>query len=304
MSESPSPAYLKLKLAQQLFQKRPANLEPEERQRVEQVASRQMKIEQRILATPEAAQVVLPASSLNQALAEIRGRYESEEDYRADLDKSDLDPIDLATSIERELVFDAVLERVASKTPVPSDTDVEIFYLVHQARFQRPENRTLKHILVTINDSLPGSDRDSAYRKITAIHLRLLKSPRRFAEQALKHSECPTAMNGGLLGTLKHDQLFPELEPVAFALPLGEISEVVESPIGFHILYCVAIEDGGVLPLAVVREKIRAHLVESRRRSSQKAWIAGLFRQESTQESTDSTTENTHQQAAELRARG
>jgi parvulin-like peptidyl-prolyl isomerase len=88
-------------------------------------------------------------------------------------------------------------------------------------------------------------------------------------------------MNGGLLGTLKHGQLFAELEPVAFALPLGELSGIVESPLGFHILYCVAIEDGGVLPLATVRDKIRTHLMDSRRRSMQKNWIAGLFRSSS-----------------------
>jgi len=294
---SESPAYLRLKLAQKLFSKQPANLQPEERQRVEQVALRQLKIEQRILATPEAARVVLPGSSLSQAMDEIRGRYESEDDYRADLEASDLDPRSLAESIERELIFDAVLECVASKVPEANDTDIEIFYLMHQVRFQRPENRTLRHILVTINEELPGSDRVSALRKITGIRSRLLKSPHRFAEQALKHSECPTAMNGGLLGTLKRDQLFPELEPVAFALPLGELSEVVESPIGFHILHCVAIEEGGVLPLGGVREKIRTYLMDSRRRSSQKAWIASLFRQ-------DSQAEEIPQPGPRLRAQG
>ena len=217
--------------------------------------------------------------------------------YRADLEASGFDPSTLAESIERELVFDAVLECVASKVPRASDTDVEIFYLMHQARFQRPENRTLRHILVTINEELPGSDRVSALRKISEIRLRLLKSPHRFAEQALKHSECPTAMNGGLLGTLKRDQLYPELEPVAFALPLGELSEVVESPLGFHMWHCVAIEDGGVIALSGVREKIRGHLMDSRRRSSQKAWIASLFRQ-------DAKAEEISQPDTKLRAHG
>ncbi|MBV5337605.1 MAG: peptidyl-prolyl cis-trans isomerase, partial [Deltaproteobacteria bacterium] len=91
--------------------------------------------------------------------------------------------------------------------------------------------------------------------------------------------------------------LFPELEPVAFALPLGELSEVVESPIGFHILHCVAIEEGGVLPLAGVREKIRTYLMDSRRRSSQKAWIASLFQQ-------DSQAQESPQPGAKLRAHG
>ncbi len=274
-------SYLRLKLAQELFHKRPSSLAPEERERVEHVAVRQIKIEQRILETPEAAQVVLPRSSIEQAVAEIRSRYASEDEFRDDLEKSGLDVNTLIGAVERELTFDAVLERVASQVDAVSDTDVEIFYLMHRERFVRPQNRTLKHILVTINDSLPGSERQAALAKIEAIRQRLLKSPQRFAEQALKHSECPTAMNGGLLGTMKRGQLYPELETIAFVLPLGELSEVVESPLGFHLLCCVALEEESVLPLAKVREKIRGHLMDSRRSAMQKEWIAGLFRKTS-----------------------
>lgn len=270
--------YLRLKLAQSLFHKPLERLEADERRRLDDVAAQQMTIEQRILATPEAAQVALPESSLNQAVAEIRGRYPSEAEFRADLARSGLDPLSLARAIKRDLQFEAVLERVASAAVTISETDIEIFYLMHRERFRRPENRTLSHILVTINEALPGSDRVSARRKIEGIRERLLLAPQRFAEQALKYSECPTATNGGLLGTLIRGQLFPELEPVAFSLPLGELSEIVESPLGFHLLHCAAIEDASVLSLDSVREKIRGHLFDSRRRSAQKAWIASLFR--------------------------
>ena len=82
-------------------------------------------------------------------------------------------------------------------------TDVEIFYLMHRERFHRPEFRQLKYILLTINDNLPGSDRATTRARVDAIRARLIKSPERFAEQAPKHFEGPTAMNGGLLGATK-----------------------------------------------------------------------------------------------------
>ena len=184
------------------------------------------------------------------------------------------------TAIERDLTFDAVLDRVASLNVEVSETDVEIFYFMHRERFKRPENRTLRHILVTINEDLPGSDRVAARNRIDTIHSRLQKSPKRFAEQALKHSECPTAMNGGLLGKLKNGQLYPELDLVATTLAPGDLSEIVESPLGFHILQCVAIEASSELDLGKVKDKIRAHLFDSRRRACQKAWIASLFKPE------------------------
>ena len=272
-------SYLVLKLSQALFQKAPGLLAPKERQRVEQVASRQLEIEQRILATPEAAQIHVPEASLNAAVAEIRGRYATRAEYLADLDNAGLDESTLRVAIARDLRFEAVLERVASREAKVSDLDAEIFYFIHREKFRRLENRTLRHILVTINDDLPGSDRVSAWRHIEALQTQLKNTPDRFADLALKHSECPTALQGGMLGTLRRGQLYPELEPVAFALRLGELSEIVESPMGFHLLYCVAIEDESFVPFSVVREKIRAHLSARRQKAAQRQWIASLFGQ-------------------------
>ncbi|MBS1228448.1 MAG: Foldase protein PrsA [Proteobacteria bacterium] len=269
--------YLTLKLAQQLFQRAPGELDAEQRQRVDAIVARQVRMEERILATPEAAQVSVSPSALEEALAQIRCRYASEAEFLADLEKSELDPDRLAQAIACELKVAAVLDRVAGQNDDVGDTDVEIYYLVHRDRFRRPENRTLRHILVTINDTLPGSDRVSARDRIDAIGKRLVKSPGRFGEQALKHSECPTALSNGQLGTVKRGQLFAELEAVAFALSPGEISAVVESPLGFHLLQCVAVEAESLLPLESVRSAIRERIAESRRRASQKSWIARLL---------------------------
>ncbi len=277
MSEVDS--YLRLKLSQELYRKPPSMLEPVERQRVDSVAARQRSIEQRILSSAEAAQVVLPASSLSQALAEVRGRYGSDEEFLVDIESSGLDHEGLMAAIERDLKFDAILDGVASRIADVSETDIEIFYLMHRDKFCRPENRTLRHVLVTINESLKGNDRASARRKIDNVRARLLKSPERFAELAMRYSECTTAMNGGLLGVVEKGQLFPELEKAAFALNVDELSRVVESPVGFHVIHCVAVESASEQPLAVMREKIRTHLIESRRRAAQKEWIATLFKQ-------------------------
>lgn len=277
MSEVDS--YLRLKLSQELYRKPPSMLEPVERQRADSVAARQRSIEQRILSSAEAAQVVLPASSLSQALAEVRGRYGSDEEFLADIESSGLDHEGLMSAIERDLKFDAILDGVASRIADVSETDIEIFYLMHRDKFCRPETRTLRHVLVTINESLKGNDRASARRKIDNVRARLLKSPERFAELAMRYSECTTAMNGGLLGVVEKGQLFPELEKAAFALNVDELSRVVESPVGFHVIHCVAVESASEQPLAAVREKIRTHLIESRRRAAQKEWIATLFKQ-------------------------
>lgn len=279
MTEAAASPWLALKLAQEFYGKSPEALAPDENRRVSALARKQAEIERRILASVEAAGVVLPAVAVERALAEIHARYASTEEFHAALARADLSPDSLRAAIGRDLVVEAVLEQVAGRAPAVSDTDVEIFYLQNRAKFEKPETRTLRHILVTINAALPGSERAAAQAKIADILARLRKEPARFAEQALKHSECPTAMNGGLLGTLPRGKLYAELDAVAFALPAGGLSESVESPVGFHILLCEAIDAPRAVPLAEAREKVRAHLDASRRQALQKSWVAALPRE-------------------------
>lgn len=270
--------YLSLKLARELFQKTPKALGEDERAKVAAVAARQMEIERRILTTLEASRVVLPPSAVPQAVAEIRGRFVSEAEFLEELDQSGLDETELAAAIARDLRVEAVLDSVARTAPPVTDTEVEIFYLQHAARFLRPETRSLRHILVTVNEDLPGSGRTVARERIETIRQRLDKDLSRFAEQALKHSECPTAMNGGLLGAVPRGQLYPELETVAFALEAGRMSGIVETALGFHLVLCDAIHPERRAPLAEVRDRLRARIEDGRRAAAQKAWVAGLFK--------------------------
>jgi nitrogen fixation protein NifM len=269
--------YLVLKLAHEFHGKSTEALDPAERRRVAALARRQAEIESRILATIEASSVLLPDSSVAGALAEIRQRYPTTEEYAADLARTGLTPASLSQALERDLKVEAVLEQVAHRAPPVSATEIEIFYLQHAERFVKPEVRTLRHILVTINDTLPGNERAAAHEKISAIHLRLTQEPGRFAEQALKHSECPTAMQGGLLGQVPRGKLYPEIDAAAFALPEGGLSGIVESALGFHVLLCEGIEPERCVSLAESGERIRERLETERRQAFQKAWIRQLF---------------------------
>ena len=274
-----APVYLSLKLAAKLFKKPLEALAPDELQRVRSVAAKQQVLEGLILHTPEAANVMVPETSVESSLGEIRQRYASEQEYRDDLEHHGLDPASLRQAIERDMIVEAVLEKVAARSAAISETEVEIYWLMHQERFRRPETRSLRHILITINETLPGNEREASRQKIDAIHARLSKEPGRFAEQALKHSECPTAMNGGLLGNVPRGQLYPELDAVAFELPAGGLSAVVESEMGYHVMLCEAIQAEHTAHLAEARQSIREHLEQQRRAMCQKAWINELRRQ-------------------------
>ena len=264
--------YLELKLAWELFQKAPEALSDPERSRLSEVAKRQNGIEQRILASPEAASVVVPQPTLSARLDEIRKRYANRDELVQDLERSGLSEHDLAASVEQDLRIEAVLERVAAAVAAVSVVDAEIYYRLHPEAFDRPEARRLRHILITFNNA-----KEKAKALATLESLRTsLTGCEQFAQAALRHSQCPTAMDGGVLGLVKRNQLYAELEPAAFALEADEISPVLESPIGLHILRCDEIMPSGMLPFAEVCDRIIERLNDKRRREAQRDWIKSL----------------------------
>ena len=261
--------YLELKLSWALFQKAPEALSEPERGRVLEVAHKQQRIEQRILGSREAAQVVVPAETLTSRLQEVRQRYAAAEAFTLDLERSGLDESRLAEAIERDLRVESVLEMIAAAVPTASSVDAEIFYRLNPASFDRPEARRLRHILITYDH--PQQKRESVDL------LEQLRSTRpnaeKFGRLAQRHSQCPTAMDGGKLGSVKRGQLYPELEPAAFALTCDEVSPVLESPIGLHILRCDEILPHGMLPFEQVRDRVIERLTDKRRREAQRLWI-------------------------------
>jgi peptidylprolyl isomerase/peptidyl-prolyl cis-trans isomerase C len=261
--------YLELKLAHELFNKAPDTLSEAEQARLGEVAGKQARLEQRILASATAAQVVVPAPTIATRLDEIRQRYASPDDMAADLERNGLNADKLAEAVERDLRIEAVLDKVASAVPAVTEVDAEIYYRLHPEAFDRPEARRLRHILITFSNPI-----EKAIAAKTLEDLRSTgKNVQNFSQAALRHSQCPTAMDGGKLGTVKRQQLFPELEPAAFELAVDEVSAVLESPMGLHILRCDEILPFGMLPFAEACPRIIEKLTEKRRREAQRDWI-------------------------------
>src|SRR5487761_1986105 len=250
-------AYLALKAAQKLYGKVPDALSPADFERVQNMAQQQHKLEARVLTTPEARDVMVPHSTLEAAMQEIRGRYADEEEFVSDLARNGLDERSFAAALEREMKVEAVLEKVATQAARVSDMDVELYYQYHSEQFRRPETRLVRHILITVNETIAENTRAEAGKRIATIQARLAREPQRFEEQALKHSECPTALDGGKLGDLPRGKLFPELDKALFELKAGEVSGVLESELGFHVLRCDAITEAGVLDYDQAKPHIR-----------------------------------------------
>ena len=279
MNNGKALAYPLFKVAQEKFSCVPAQLSPAQREQAEQIARNKIEIENAVLRSREAAGVSVPPAQLDAALAQIKERFDDEHALESGLQDLGIDRDELSDAIARELRVEAVLERVGARSDPVSETDVRLFYYMNPERFQRPEIREARQILITVNDDFPENQREEAMRRINAIRARLCKKPERFEEQALKHSECPTSLNGGLLGQVQRGQLYPELEAVLFSLAPGKVSDVVESELGFHLLLCDSIQPVGQVPIDDVLPRLTDFLNARQRSRLQRRWLADLRRE-------------------------
>ena len=269
-------AYYVLRAALTLFKKSPSELADAELAQAQRQATNEYTIESRVLRSQEASTVHITADEIQRAFQEIRDRYDDENLFFSELTKNQLDEDTLRTALYRQCKVNTVLDVISHRAPTISEVEIGIYYHLHPEQFHRVEKREVGHIFISINPDYPENTEETAFNRAQEIAQKLQKKPYKFADLALKHSECPTALQGGLLGTVARGTLYPELDAVLFKLKPGEVSGAVKSDIGFHVLVCKNIQPAETLSLAKASPKIRQFMKERAARSCQRAWLASL----------------------------
>ncbi len=268
--------YHLLRYALQGFNKNLTQLDPQEYRQVQHKADKSFALESLVLAAPEAAGLSITGHQLNAAVAELAARYPGREAFKQDLAANGLDEETLRQALYRELMFDGVLLKVSAPSAAVSELDVHLFYEMHQARFQAPERRSVRHILITINPDFPDNTPAAARARMQQLVEKLAGRVNRFPVFAKRYSECPTAMDGGKLGEVTRGQLYTELDTVLFSMEPNQLSPIVETELGLHLLLCERIKPGKRVSLGEAAPRIYAILQDRQRRNCQKAWLASL----------------------------
>lgn len=190
--------------------------------------------------------------------------------YEADIKVTDADieawyaananDLRLPESVNIEYV---VLDEAAATAglSVP-DSEVEAFYLQNQARYGQPEQRRVSHILREVAPDADQQTKDAARAKAQELVDRLKADPSQFGALAAEFSQDPgSASQGGDLGWISKDTLVPEVEDAVFKLEPNTISEVIESPFGYHVGVVTQVQPASIKPLDQVREEVEAEVL-------------------------------------------
>ena len=180
----------------------------------------------------------------------------------ADLDQYYQANLNLFRAPEQASIEYVVLDADAvSKTIVVNESDLKTYYEQNAQRLSGAEERRASHILLNAPKSAPAAEREAAKAKATQLLAAVRKSPETFADLARKNSQdTGSAAKGGDLDFFARGAMVKAFEDAAFALKKGEISELVETDFGFHIIRVTDIKTPKQRSFEEMRPEIEAEL--------------------------------------------
>lgn len=158
-----------------------------------------------------------------------------------------------------------------------SDDDIKSYYDQNIKNFSTDEERRASHILIKVDKDASAANQAAAKAKAEEVLALVRKDPANFAQLAKQYSQDEgSAQNGGDLGFFSKDMMVKPVEEAAFKLKKGEISDLVKSAFGYHIIDLTDIKPAIVKPLGEVKNQISEE-IKKQKASKQFSEMAETF---------------------------
>jgi peptidyl-prolyl cis-trans isomerase C len=193
-------------------------------------------------------------------IAEGKARFPSTAEFEKALKTNGLTEKELGDITRKDIVITKLVDtEIVAKISVPEE-DIKKFYDENKDKYFKQEAGVrASHILISVDPKAKPEEKKAAKEKAEAIRKRL-QTGEDFATLAKAESGCPSGKQGGDLGFFGHGQMVEPFEKAAFALKPGELSDVVETQFGYHIIKVTEKKDAGTVPFDTVKDKILNYL--------------------------------------------
>ena len=234
-------------------------------------------IEQVLVAqAAEKAGVKADPEAVTKAYDELRSVFDSEQGFQMKLEGDGFTAESLRRHLGRMMAAQQYLDEIRNEAADITDADLERYYEDNKARLTLPEQVRVRHILITWKPLGKPDDRAFIRESMQPI-LERARSGEDFAALAREFSDdYATRQEGGDTGFFHRGQMAPAFEEAAFALQPGEISDVVETSFGVHIIKLEERQSQELLALEDIREQLMDHVRNERAEQAVRAEIDSL----------------------------
>lgn len=233
-------------------------------------------IEREILWQAAKADGVIAADDeVQAALSQMQAGLKSRDEFLRRLQHAGFDEAGYAEYVRQELSGARFLRARSSESPVVSDDEVAAAYRDNLHRYQTPESVQARHILIRVAPAASDEQRAAARKRIESLREQL-RGGADFAALARSSSEDNSAFEGGDLGAVPRGRMVKPFEDALYALAPGQVSDVVQTSSGFHLIRAGDRTPAVTQPLEAVRDGIRARLLAEKRTALARELVAKL----------------------------
>ncbi|MGQ0812441.1 MAG: peptidylprolyl isomerase [Nitrospiraceae bacterium] len=194
------------------------------------------------------------------------------EEMKRQGEKIDVSNPQQAKDVKDQLTLLKVVDREVRSGIMVAESEMRRYYQEHQDRFALPEEYTLSQILIRIRGPEDTTEARAKAKDILAG----LKQGAQFEDLALRRSDGPNASRGGKLGLVRQGELHPPIERAISPLQIGDISDIVETSEGLHIIRVEEKKPRQFRPFEEVRNEIQGLVFQQKSEDIYQIWMAEL----------------------------
>ena len=215
-------------------------------------------------------------AQVDARMDQIRSQFPSEEVFLQQLQERKTTLAELRANTRESMQITAMLQAELDAKTAVSAEQVNDFYVKNPSAFQQGERVKASHILIRVQANADAAEREKAREKAAGI-LADLKAGKDFAALAKQYSDDPgSGAQGGDLGFFQRGQMVPPFEQAAFALQVGQTSDLVTSDFGIHIIRVTDRQPGRTQPLEEVKTDIEEYLLGQNREAQTRLFVESL----------------------------
>lgn len=199
------------------------------------------------------------ARLVDEAFNDFKKGFKDDAAYRNALSDMGFSEAMLKRQIEDGLTVKTLIDREVVQKVTVSDAQIRAYYDEHPDLFRQPEQVRASHILIQVAANADDAQRDQALAAIQALKARI-DNGEDFAGLAMDNSDCPSKAKGGDLGFFGREQMVKPFADAAFALQPGQISDVVETRFGYHLIKVTERQEAQTLAFVDVKTAIATRL--------------------------------------------
>ena len=222
------------------------------------------------------AGIVLTDDEVTNAIKDLlKRRNISQDDLQKALDREGTTMEMYKKGLWDQLVRIKLVQREIKSRVTVSDEEIGAYYLKHREDYEGKETVRIRQILLPLPKQADRAEKEKIRADAEAIHKLLLKGES-FESLSAKYSQGAAAAGGGDIGYIEKGMILHEVEEVAFSLSLDQISGVIESPVGFHIIKVIDRRGAGFKNIESVREEIREKIDQEKIEKKFDEWLDAL----------------------------